>query len=506
MEAQPPVEEVLRCGILRRLVQLLATSTHCKLQFEACWAITNIASTEHTGAVVEAGAVGPLVSGMISADPELREQSIWCIGNIAGDSPKFRDMILTTPNAIAALMANIQQPHSITLLRNATWTLSNFCRGKPSPTPEQVGAMVPALAYLLLQCPDRDVIQDAAWGLSYLTDGSTETVQTVLDAPGVAAKCVALMGSTEATVVVPALRVIGNFISGSDKQTQAACDAGALGALVPLLSHPRRNIKREAAWAVSNVAAGTPTQLAAVMAQEGLMPAVVGLLRRSETSDWNVRKEAAFVVSNVAALGAAQHGAALMEMGVVGPLTDLLNNTHDHKILSVVLDAVEAMLSMGARGGAGGAAVGSVVHSFEEAGLVDALEYMQGTAPDEVYKKCVRIIQTYYPAGEEGEEEEEAEVAAVGGQGGFMGLPSTTSTTSNSSIGGFGAAAPTFGHAAFGGGMGAGALSSVSSHNVVAPMFGFGLPAAGAPIGAQASCAGSSVVPQHFSFAGMNFS
>jgi hypothetical protein len=414
MEAHPPVEGVLRSGVLPRLVHLLAASPNPKLQFEAAWAITNIASTEHTRVVVEAGAIGPLVAGMMSADADVREQCIWCVGNIAGDCASFRDAVLATPNVLAALLTNIQQPSTLALLRNATWTLSNFCRGKPSPTPAQVSAMVPALAWLLQNGNDKEVVQDAAWGLSYLTDGEEATVQAVMDAPGVVARCVALMGHAEATVTVPALRVIGNFICGNDRQTQAAVEAGALGALLPLLSHPRRNIKREAAWAVSNVAAGTQAQLAAVMAQPGLMAAVVALLRKGEATDWNVRKEAAYVVSNVAAVGAAVHGEALLELGVVQPLTDLLSSTQDHRILSVVLDAVEAMLSMSARGAvAPHLSAAQLAVRFEEAGLVDALEHMQTFVPDDVNDKCVRILRLHFA---DAEEEEGGGEALEGGE------------------------------------------------------------------------------------------
>ena len=88
-ESSPPVEAVLGANILPRLVHILGAATNDpKLQFEAAWAITNIASTEFTRHVVDANAVEPLVAGMMSADATLRDQCIWCIGNIAGDCPK----------------------------------------------------------------------------------------------------------------------------------------------------------------------------------------------------------------------------------------------------------------------------------------------------------------------------------------------------------------------------------------------------------------------------------
>jgi hypothetical protein len=402
-ESKPPVEAVLRAGVLPRLVQLLGggAGVDTKLQFEAAWAITNVASTEHTSAVVQAGAVPPLVAGMMSGDPELRDQCIWCLGNIAGDCAAYRDGVLNTPGALNAIMANVQNPHSLQLLRNATWTLSNLCRGKPSPAAAHAQAVVPALAYLLSQT-DKEVLQDAAWGLSYLTDGEA-LMQTVLDA-GVVPRCVELMGHAELTVVTPALRIIGNFISGNDRQTQAALDAGALALITPLLSHANKSVRREACWAVSNVAAGTKEQLSLLMTTPALMPAVVRLL--SKGSEPACRKEAAWVVCNVATVGTQEHAAAVLALGVVQPLTDLLATTQDPRILSVVLDALKSLLDMGAanRLGAPGGGAGTLADAFEEAGLLDALDQIQQFAQEDVYQKCVAIIETHFGFDPEDEE------------------------------------------------------------------------------------------------------
>ena len=66
-------------------MQLLGAVENPKLQFEAAWALTNIASTEHTRVVVEHNAVGPLAMLLRHVDADVREQSLWCLGNIAGD-------------------------------------------------------------------------------------------------------------------------------------------------------------------------------------------------------------------------------------------------------------------------------------------------------------------------------------------------------------------------------------------------------------------------------------
>jgi importin subunit alpha-1 len=498
-ESHPPVEPVLATGVLARLIALLA-SPDAKIQFEAAWAITNIASTEHTSAVVDAGAIGPLVACMVAADGNVREQAIWCAGNIAGDCSRYRDMLINTPGAVDALIANLQQPESPSLLRNATWTLSNLCRGKPSPSEVAVRYVLPALAALAHHA-DADVVADAAWGLSYLTDCDDAIVAAVIET-GVVPRCVALMASEEVTVVMPALRTVGNLISAKDDRfTQAALEAGALRPLVPLLAHPKRNVRREACWAVSNVAAGTGGQIELLMTTPGLMVNVIGQLRNGE---WNVKKEATWVISNVAASGNAAHVRTLVGLGVVDPLADLLKSA-DVRVLCLVLDTIAAVLEVGAKMGARGSAF-SIADLFEQAGLLDTLEELQKLDSDDVYDKAVAIIEKYY-GEEDGGGDQEAVPAVAGGGMALGGFPGFGAAGGLGAFGAAGAPALAFGggfHAAAGnvvGGIGAAPWAA----SFMTPPSGHGaaLAAPGAAVPACLPAAAPSAPA--FNFGGISF-
>ena len=408
VENSPPIQQVIDLGYIPYLVEFLKAENFPEIQFEAAWALTNVASgtAEQTRIVVEHNTIPLFIALIGSPHTDVKEQSVWALGNIAGDNPDLRNSCLRS-GIIERLLHVARTAEKISVLRTVTWCIGNLCRGKPQPQLEAVAPALPALVNLISQ-EDSEVVVDALWALSYISDGSNDRIQAVIES-GACKKLVDLLNSSSPTIQTPALRTVGNLVTGDDRQTQVMLNQGVIPALKALMSHSKKNIRKEACWAISNITAGTKEQIHEVLSG-GCVPKLVDIMLRGE---FDVKKEAVWAIANSTTDGSAEQIDYLVSQGVITALCHLLK-VKDTRMIVCILEGLDHILAAGELQ----AGENPYLRLIEECDGLTSIEALQSDENDEVYKKAVKVLE-YFPQEGEGEDDSQAFGASTSMAGGF---------------------------------------------------------------------------------------
>uniref|UniRef100_A0A674DVL0 Importin subunit alpha n=1 Tax=Salmo trutta TaxID=8032 RepID=A0A674DVL0_SALTR len=378
-DRNPPIDDLIKSGILPILVKCLERDDNPSLQFEAAWALTNIASgtSQQTQAVVKSNAVPLFLRLLQSPHQNVCEQAVWALGNIIGDGPQCRDYVISL-GVVKPLLSFINPSIPITFLRNVTWVIVNLCRNKDPPPPMETVQEVRQTVLL------HHSGVDTVWALSYLTDGGNEQIQMVIDS-GVVPFLVPLLSHQEVKVQTAALRAVGNIVTGTDEQTQVVLNCDVLSHFPNLLTHPKEKINKEAVWFLSNITAGNQQQVQAVI-DAGLLPMIIHQLAKG---DFGTQKEAAWAISNLTISGRKDQVEYLVQQNVVPPFCSLLS-VKDSQVVQVVLDGLKNVLIMA------GDEASTIAEIIEECGGLEKIENLQQHENEDIYKLAFEIIDQYF--------------------------------------------------------------------------------------------------------------
>merc|ERR1712194_128726 len=152
---------------------------------------------------------------------------------------------------------------------------------------------------------------------------------------------------------------------------------------------------------------GNKDQIQAIIDNQ-LIPPVINQL---STADFDIKKEAAWAISNATCGGSPQQIEYMIEQGCIKPMVDLLS-VNDVKVIGVALDGLENMLKVGKQKQQEFGTPENVVSGLiEQADGLQKIEQLQEDANEEVYQKAMKILENYFPL--------EDDSAAVDGQAAF---------------------------------------------------------------------------------------
>ena len=120
--------------------------------------------------------------------------------------------------------------------------------------------MLKFLNEILFEFDDIATIRYVLSALCALSTGDNEQLQLLLDMHCVD-QLLKLSKEKDNKIILSVLRIIGHLFTADNSQIEGLLDEDILDGIVPHLYHSKQEVRREAAWTLSNIMAGNEHQI-----------------------------------------------------------------------------------------------------------------------------------------------------------------------------------------------------------------------------------------------------
>lgn len=395
----PPIEAALNAGAIPLLVQCLSFGSPDEQLLEAAWCLTNIAAgqPEETKALMPALPLLIAHVGDKSSMP-VAEQCAWALGNVAGEGEEMRNVLLSQ-GALPPL-ARMMLPDKGSTVRTAAWALSNLIKGPEPKAATELIKIEGVLDAIIrhLKKADEELATEIAWVVVYLSALSNYATSIMVKSDLLRLLVERLATSDSLQLLIPILRSLGNLVASDAYTTNAVLVAGSkitdnvIAGLAKCLNSEHRVLKKEAAWVLSNIAAGSVEHKKLIFSSE----ATSALLRLVVTAPFDIRKEVAYVLGNLCVApseGATrpqlilEHLVSIVQRGCLPGFIDLVRSA-DTEAARLGLQFLELVLR--------GIPDGEGPKLVEREDGIDAMERFQFHENDDLRNMANELVDEYF--------------------------------------------------------------------------------------------------------------
>ncbi|CAD6239718.1 unnamed protein product [Miscanthus lutarioriparius] len=254
-------------------------------------------------------------------DGDMLLEAAWCLTNIAAGEPEeTKSLLPALPLLIAHLggaelrstllaqgalwpLARLMLSNKGSTARTAAWALSNLIKGPDSKAANELIGIDGVLNAITrnLEKADEELATEVAWVVVYLSALSEKATSLIVRSSVPQLLIGRLLASENLQLLIPVLRGLGNLVAGDGYMVDSVLIVGnsvtdqALSSLIKCLKSDNRVLKKEASWAMSNIAAGSFEHKKLIFASEAT-PLLMHLLR---TAQFDIRREAAYTLGNL---------------------------------------------------------------------------------------------------------------------------------------------------------------------------------------------------------------
>ena len=344
LEETAPKDKIQQSGVVKDMVDLVKTSDEHLLRADLTWCLTNLAAgnEQNVRNLEKNHAIELFVAYLEDPDPELANNCVWGLSNVAITGAEFRDLVLGLGGVDGLLKIYKKfknQKNKGYLMRNVIWAIRSICTTKPKPNESVLLKVVPILSEIL-----QKIIKTKKIDFSEIQTGMilnvTRSLEVLRTDSELKAACKRKLVKTLVSfilaknpkkapnsVILSCLEVLGFFTSKSDDPCQDVVDNSGIEAFFEMLDHEYWKIRKKACWALSNISAGTFGQIQAILDRSGLYQK---LMKMATEDELLVRREASWVICNFTINPSASQLSFLLQERFLTLLRNIISVAEDN--------------------------------------------------------------------------------------------------------------------------------------------------------------------------------